>query len=72
MIGIRSVASILVLLAIPIALASQTDEGRAPRTTGLAWLAWQARPGSIRSVRLLSDDVAARCVVAKHRGVVLL
>jgi kynurenine formamidase len=33
MIGIRSVASILVLLAIPIALASQTDEGRAPRTT---------------------------------------
>lgn len=33
MIGIRSVTSILVLLAIPIGLARQADEGRAPRTT---------------------------------------
>jgi kynurenine formamidase len=32
MIGIRSVTSILVLLAIPIALARSADEGRAPRT----------------------------------------
>src|SRR5262249_25520549 len=33
MIGIRSVTSILVLLVIPIGLARQADEGRAPRTT---------------------------------------